>query len=173
MTLARAVTTQSGMIQVRSVTSPSDVLSRHLPSTAPRAVRIAATTIDNFVGHEMSTYAAALAYRGLFALFPFIIFLFALMNVLDAWKLFDVLLESAAIVVVALVLVALYRFAPSHRQPFRALLPGTVVAALAWTSASLILSGAVSRVCQFGVTYGSFSVLAAERDVRHRWDGQP
>ena len=46
-----------------------------------------ARTFDNFLRHEMSTYAAALAYRGLLALFPFVIFLVALVNVLEVWRL--------------------------------------------------------------------------------------
>lgn len=224
----------------------------------------------------MSTYAAALAYRGLLALFPFVIFVIALVNALDVSGLFDKLAEWArtgpqgrvptaikewmvlqargrpdgavlsvgaaaavwavasgarvlrtalnlaaampevhspwirlalslvaapvlgagilaavvlltvtrgfilgladwielnAVVValwnwvrlptgvalVVLVIAAVYQFAPSHRQTFRTVLPGAVVAAVVWTSGSLIFSRAVSRVLQFGVTYGSFS----------------
>ena len=41
----------------------------------------------------MSTYAAALAYRGLFALFPFLIFLIAIINGLDMARPFEVLAE--------------------------------------------------------------------------------
>lgn len=52
---------------------------------------MAARTVDNFLWHEMSTYAAALAYRGLLALFPFIIFVLALTNAADAWRLFGAL----------------------------------------------------------------------------------
>ncbi|MGV3520537.1 YihY/virulence factor BrkB family protein [Luteitalea sp.] len=52
-------------------------------------------TLKNFVRHEMSTYAAALAYRGLLAFFPFAIFFIALANSFDAWRLFDILGEWA------------------------------------------------------------------------------
>ena len=50
---------------------------------------------ERFVKDDMSTYAAALAYRGLLALFPFAIFIIALVNSLDAWRLFDMLLDWA------------------------------------------------------------------------------
>lgn len=66
-------------------------MSRHLPGAAPRLVQLVACTVDNFLWHEMSTYAAALAYRGLLALFPFIIFVLALANAADAWRLFGAL----------------------------------------------------------------------------------
>ena len=58
---------------------------------APVVIR----TVKNFVRHEMSTYAAALAYRGLLAFFPFVIFVIALANSFDAWRLFDILSEWA------------------------------------------------------------------------------
>lgn len=41
----------------------------------------------------MATYAAALAYRGLFALFPFLIFVIAIVNALDMGRPFEALAE--------------------------------------------------------------------------------
>lgn len=250
--------------------------SRSLPATAPRAVRVMVMTCEYFARDEMTTYAAALAYRGLVALFPFFIFLIAIVNALDIWQLFGMLgdwartnpdgrvpraikewmvgqarersqgavlsvgaiaavwavasgarvlrtalnvagdmpeihpawkrallsLVVAPVICVALLIVvglftvtrnallsvsawfdvhdvvvalwdwlrlplgllvaglaiaSLYRFAPSHRQTWRTLLPGITTAAVVWGVASLIFSRAVASVLQFGVTYGTFS----------------
>lgn len=52
-------------------------------------------SLRNFLEHRMMTYAAALAYQGLFALFPFIIFLGVLLMVLQIHDFFDWLTEQA------------------------------------------------------------------------------
>src|SRR5690606_14858470 len=49
----------------------------------------------NFQKHDMMTYSAALSYSILFALFPFLIFLIALLTVLDLQSFFDWMLEQA------------------------------------------------------------------------------
>lgn len=54
----------------------------------PPPLQIAVTTITRFVRQEMSTYAAALAYRGVLAIFPFVIFVIALINAIDLWQVF-------------------------------------------------------------------------------------
>jgi membrane protein len=46
-------------------------------------------SIKMFVQHDMANYAAALAYHFLFALFPFIIFLLALLGFLDLTQIYD------------------------------------------------------------------------------------
>ena len=258
-----------------SAASPRTV-SRHVPAFAPRLIQLIARTIDNFLWHEMSTYAAALAYRGLLALFPFVIFVLAMANAADASRLFGVLgdwaqtvpegqvpaairkwmvaqvrgradgavisvgamaavwavasgarvlrsaLNTAAelpevhpawrrvavsfvaapvlgtvilaalalfvvtrrflqrlaswfdvndlvlvswdwlrvpvgVLLMGAVLLTLYQFGPSHRQPLRTVLPGTLLTAATWAAASLVFSQIVSGVLQLGVTYGSFS----------------
>jgi membrane protein len=48
----------------------------------------------DFSNDNMLTYAAAFAYQMLFALFPFLLFLFALFTLLDAASLFDWLLSQ-------------------------------------------------------------------------------
>jgi membrane protein len=58
-----------------------------------RVVRLAAS---GFSTHDMSTYAAALAYRLLFSLFPFIVFLTTLLGFLRMPELFDWLRDQAA-----------------------------------------------------------------------------
>ena len=70
-------------------------LSRYLHLGAAGPLRVAVWTADRFVTHEMTTYAAALAYRSLLALFPFAIFVIAVVNSLDVWRLFDMLLDWA------------------------------------------------------------------------------
>ena len=52
-------------------------------------------SIRSFFEHRMLTHAAALAYQGLFALFPFIIFLGVLVAVLQVDALFEGLREQA------------------------------------------------------------------------------
>ena len=52
-------------------------------------------SIRSFLEHRMLTHAAALAYQGLFALFPFIIFLGVLLVVLQVDDLFERLAEQA------------------------------------------------------------------------------
>jgi membrane protein len=58
-------------------------------------VEVAQRSIRNFVGHSMPTFASALAYQGLFALFPFVIFLGLLLVVLQVDGFFDRLIEQA------------------------------------------------------------------------------
>jgi membrane protein len=58
-------------------------------------VEVGQRSIRNFIGHSMPTYASALAYQGLFALFPFVIFLGLLVVVLQVDGFFDRLIEQA------------------------------------------------------------------------------
>lgn len=44
--------------------------------------RVMVRTVTEFIDDEMSTYASALAYQMLFSLFPFILFLIALIGFL-------------------------------------------------------------------------------------------
>jgi membrane protein len=52
-------------------------------------------SIRSFLEHGMPTHASALAYQGLFALFPFVIFLGVLLVVLQVDDFFDRLVEQA------------------------------------------------------------------------------
>jgi membrane protein len=58
-------------------------------------VEIAHRSIRSFLDHGMPTYASALAYQGLFALFPFVIFLGVLLVVLQIDGFFDQLIGGA------------------------------------------------------------------------------
>ena len=55
-------------------------------------------TAKGFSDHDLSTYAAALAYRALFSIFPFLLFLMALLGFLNLPAFFDWLREQAALV---------------------------------------------------------------------------
>lgn len=52
-------------------------------------------TAKGFSEHDLSTYAAALAYRALFSIFPFILFLLALLGFLHLPNFFDWLRDQA------------------------------------------------------------------------------
>jgi membrane protein len=58
-------------------------------------VEVAQRSIQNFLRHSMLTYASALAYQGLFALFPFLIFVSLLLIVLQVDGFFDRLIDQA------------------------------------------------------------------------------
>jgi membrane protein len=53
-------------------------------------------TFRQFSQDDMSTYASALAYRALFSLFPFLLFLIAILSFFDLQNFFDWLRDQAA-----------------------------------------------------------------------------
>lgn len=61
-------------------------------------ITILKRTAKGFSDHDLSTYAAALAYRALFSIFPFLLFLMALLGFLNLPAFFDWLREQAALV---------------------------------------------------------------------------
>lgn len=60
--------------------------------------RVLIRTVNEFIADEMSTYASALAYQMLFSLFPFILFLFALIGFLHLPDFFSWLRLQAELV---------------------------------------------------------------------------
>jgi len=58
------------------------------------AVRLVERVARNFSEHRMATYAAALAYRGLFGLFPFILLLVVLVGIFGPPNTFNRLVEE-------------------------------------------------------------------------------
>jgi membrane protein len=58
-------------------------------------IEVCQRSIQNFLQHSMLTYASALAYQGLFALFPFLIFVSLLLIVLQVDGFFDRLIDQA------------------------------------------------------------------------------
>ncbi|MCW3149101.1 YihY/virulence factor BrkB family protein [Stutzerimonas stutzeri] len=59
-------------------------------------------TLKEFSNDDMSTYASALAYRALFSLFPFLLFLMALLGFLNLSNFFAWLREQAALALPAM-----------------------------------------------------------------------
>jgi membrane protein len=55
-------------------------------------------TVSEFIDDELPTYASALAFQLFFSLFPFLLFLIALIGVLDAQAIFDWLHQQAELV---------------------------------------------------------------------------
>lgn len=55
-------------------------------------------TVGNFIADDMPTYAAALSYRALFSLFPFLLFLIAMLSFLNLGNFFTWLREQAALI---------------------------------------------------------------------------
>ena len=55
-------------------------------------------SVKNFIADDMPTYAAALSYRALFALFPFLLFLIAMLSFLNLQDFFGWLRQQAALV---------------------------------------------------------------------------
>jgi membrane protein len=61
----------------------------------PGIIELGEHSIRKFFEHRMSTYAAALAYRGLFGLFPFVLILFVLAGALGLSGFFDRMIGEA------------------------------------------------------------------------------
>lgn len=60
-------------------------------------VELLKCTVKGFIEDEMPIYASALAFQMLFSLFPFLLFLIALIGFLDLQKFFDWLQQQAAL----------------------------------------------------------------------------
>jgi len=69
------------------------------PRTRP--LRILRLALADYLHDEMTTYAAALAYRVLFSLFPFLVFLTSLLGFFGAPQLFEWMRDQAAYVLPA------------------------------------------------------------------------
>lgn len=62
-----------------------------------RLMKVIPTVVREYIEDDMVTYAAALAYHTLFALFPFMLFLVALLGFLQVPEFFDWLLDQARV----------------------------------------------------------------------------
>lgn len=60
-------------------------------------VELLKRTVKDFIEDEMPIYASALAFQMLFSLFPFLLFLIALIGFLDLQKFFDWIQQQAAL----------------------------------------------------------------------------
>lgn len=78
-------------------TLPGDTMS-FLKLRNAGAFTVLKRTAKEFSDDDMSTYAAALAYRALFSIFPFVLFLMAVLGFLNLPDFFDWLRSQAAMV---------------------------------------------------------------------------
>ncbi|WP_435607891.1 YihY/virulence factor BrkB family protein [Pseudomonas knackmussii] len=96
-------------------------------------------TVEGFVEDEMPTYAAALAYQGLFSLFPFLLFLIALLGFLHLPEFFDWLRGQAAYVLPAQALDQVNPVIDQLQQRQGGLLSIGIIVAL-WSSSAAVRS---------------------------------
>jgi membrane protein len=73
---------------------PPDRMVRALMLQEIGIIELGERSIRKFFEHRMTTYAAALAYRGLFGLFPFVLILVVLTGLLGFTDIFDRLLDQ-------------------------------------------------------------------------------
>lgn len=92
-------------------------------------------SITDFLADDMTTYASALAYQVLFSLFPFIVFLVALLGFLDLPTFFDWLRQQAETILPAQAMDQVNHVIAELKQPQGGLLSIGVVVAL-WTASS-------------------------------------
>ncbi len=71
------------------------MFSRYLRGLGP--LEVIKRSVKDFIDDEMPTYSAALAFQMFFSLFPFLIFLIALLSFLDLQNFFEWLRQQAAL----------------------------------------------------------------------------
>lgn len=98
--------------------------------TRPGILAVLRQALADFSRDDMSVYASALAYRLLFSLFPFVIFLVALLGFLDLPQLFDWLRQQAELIVPAEGMQVVNRVLDEVRTPRGGLLSIGIVVAL-------------------------------------------
>lgn len=103
-------------------------------------------SVKNFVADDMMTYAAALAYQVFFSLFPFVIFLLALLSFLRIPEFFDTLLNQAATI-----------------------LPGAAMSLLERVVGE-IQGRAAGGLLSFGIVFAVFIASAAVRAAMHAFN---
>ena len=91
--------------------------------------------VSDFSADDMTTYAAALAYQVFFSLFPFIIFLVALLGFLDIPYFFDWLRQQAEILLPAQALEPVNQAISQIQQPQGGVLSFGIVLAL-WSASA-------------------------------------
>ena len=101
--------------------------------------KLISLTVKEFLDDEMPTYAAALAYQGLFSLFPFLLFLIALLGFLHLPEFFDYLRQQADYVLPAQALEQVNPVIDQLQQRQGGLLSIGIVVAL-WSSSAAVRS---------------------------------
>lgn len=91
--------------------------------------------LQNFGAHDMASYAAALAYQVFFSLFPFLIFLIALLGFLEVPEFFDWLRQEAAALLPAQAMSQVNEVIDQIEQPQGGLLSFGIIVAL-WSASA-------------------------------------
>ncbi|WP_339512913.1 YihY/virulence factor BrkB family protein [Pseudomonas sp. RL_15y_Pfl2_60] len=110
-------------------------------------------TVIDFVDDELPTYASALAFQIFFSLFPFLLFLVAIIGVLDLQPFFDWLREQAALVMPRAAY-DLVNPAIDQLQTQKAGLFSVAIVVALWTASSAVRSVMVATNRAYGVKEG-------------------
>ncbi|MGV6475805.1 YihY/virulence factor BrkB family protein [Azotobacter vinelandii] len=102
-------------------------------------VEVLKCAVKDFMDDEMPTYASALAFQMLFSLFPFLLFLIALIGFLDLQKFFDWLQQQAALLLPAQAMDTVNSVIAQFQQERAGLFSLGIVAAL-WTASAGVRS---------------------------------
>ncbi|MFC0710579.1 YihY/virulence factor BrkB family protein [Azorhizophilus paspali] len=102
-------------------------------------VEVLKCTVKDFMDDEMPTYASALAFQMLFSLFPFLLFLIALIGFLDLQKFFDWLQQQAALLLPAQAMSTVNSVIAQFQRERAGLFSLGIVAAL-WTASAGVRS---------------------------------
>jgi membrane protein len=94
-------------------------------------------SVKNFLADDMTTYAAALAYQVLFSIFPFIIFLVALLGFFHMPQFFDWLREQAQALVPGQAMEQVNQIIDQVQQPKSGLLSIGAIMAL-WAASAAV-----------------------------------
>jgi membrane protein len=96
-------------------------------------------TVKDFSADDMTTYASALAYQALFSIFPFIIFLIALLGFLNIPQFFDWLRQQAQTVLPAQAMDQVNQIINQLETPNGGLLSFGIIVAI-WTASAAVRS---------------------------------
>ena len=109
--------------------------------------------VKEFGEDEMDTYAAALAFRGLFSLFPFLLFLVAVISYLDLQPFYDWLRSQAALLLPAQAMEQVDTVIIQFEQQKSGLFSIAILLAL-WTASAGIRSAMVAMNRAYDVQEG-------------------
>lgn len=102
-------------------------------------VEVLKCTVKDFMDDEMPTYASALAFQMLFSLFPFLLFLIALIGFLDLQRFFDWLQQQAALLLPAQAMDTVNTVIAQFQQQRAGLFSVGIIVAL-WTASAGVRS---------------------------------
>lgn len=123
--------------------------------TKLRPTQVVIRALQRYGAQDMSTYAAALAFQAFFSIFPFLLFLIALLAFLDVPQFFEWIIQQVRLVAPGQAIDSVTQVIEQIRKPNSALLSFGVATAL-WAASSGV------RELMIALT-----VTAALRERRH------